>query len=153
MRYSLFIWRFRCHRRPAFVSSLLNSSKFLMFKVKCYCFVRTCPRTCIAAAFGGLSICTACFRMHEAYLLGRGGRSLRSMAVLSSRAQERRSHEKFTREARENERKSLPLQSPRGFSALARLYYQNRHATQAMICVSPIIHISLVICVSRVGIQ
>ena len=27
-----------------------------MFKVKCYCFVRTCPRTCIAAAFGGLSI-------------------------------------------------------------------------------------------------
>ena len=32
--------------------------------------------------------------------------SLRSMAVLSSRAQERRSHEKFPREARENERRS-----------------------------------------------
>ena len=32
--------------------------------------------------------------------------SLRSMAVLSSRAQERRSHEKFAREARENERRS-----------------------------------------------
>ena len=39
--------------------------------------------------------------------------------------QERRSHEKFAREARENDRRSreLPLQSPRGFSALARLYY------------------------------
>ena len=43
MKYSLFVWRFRCRRRPAFLSSLLNSSKFLMFKVKCYCFVRTCP--------------------------------------------------------------------------------------------------------------
>ena len=32
--------------------------------------------------------------------------SLRSMAVLSNRAQERRSHEKFAREARENERQS-----------------------------------------------
>ena len=32
--------------------------------------------------------------------------SLRSMAVLSSQAQERRSHEKFAREARENERQS-----------------------------------------------
>ena len=43
MKYSLFIWRFRCRRRTACVSSLLNSLKFLMFKVKCYCFVRTCP--------------------------------------------------------------------------------------------------------------
>ena len=69
--------------------------------------------------------------------------SLRSMAVLSSRAQERRSHEKFAREARENERRSreknkkllklLPLQSPRGFSALARLYYLVRPTKTAML--------------------
>ena len=50
---------------------------------------------------------------------------------------------KFVRKARENERRSreknklLPPQSPRGFSALARLYSlsapnQNRHATQAI---------------------
>ena len=52
---------------------------------------------------------------------------------------------KFVRKARENERRSreknklLPPQSPRGFCALARLYYywlsaptQNRHATQAI---------------------
>ena len=66
--------------------------------------------------------------------------SLRSMAVLSSQAQERRSHEKFAREARENERRSreknkklLPLQSPRGFSALARLYYLVRPTKTAML--------------------
>ena len=41
--------------------------------------------------------------------------SLRSMAVLSSQAQERQSHEK--------NKKLLPAQSPRDFSALARLYY------------------------------
>ena len=63
------------------------------------------------------------------------------MAVLSNRAQERRSHEKFAREARENERRSreknknklLPLQSPRGFSALARLYYLVRPTKTAML--------------------
>ena len=71
--------------------------------------------------------------------------SLRSMAVLSSRAQERRSHEKFAREARENERRSreknknrrffklLPPQSPRGFSALARLCYLVRPTKTAML--------------------
>ena len=66
--------------------------------------------------------------------------SLRSMAVLSSRAQERRGHEKFAREARENERRSreknkklFPLQSPRGFSALARLYYLVRPTKTAML--------------------
>ena len=48
-------------------------------------------------------------------------RSLRSMAALSSRAQERRSHEKFA------------LQSPRGFSALARLYYLVRPTKTAML--------------------
>ena len=47
--------------------------------------------------------------------------SLRSMAVLSSRAQERRS-----REIRARKIKLLPPQSPRGFSALARLYYLAR---------------------------
>ena len=45
--------------------------------------------------------------------------SLRSMAVLLSRAQERRSREIRARSARER----APPQSPRGFSALARLYY------------------------------
>ena len=58
--------------------------------------------------------------------------SLRSMAVLSSRAQERRSHEKFAREARENERRSRD-QSPRGFSALVRLYYLVRPTKTAML--------------------
>ena len=53
--------------------------------------------------------------------------SLRSMAVLSSRAQERRRHEKFAREARD------PPQSPRGFSALARLYYLVRPTKTAML--------------------
>ena len=42
--------------------------------------------------------------------------SLHSMAVLSSRAHERRSREK-------NKNQLLPPQSPRVFSALARLYY------------------------------
>ena len=65
--------------------------------------------------------------------------SMRSMAVLSSRAQERRSHEKFAREAPENERPSreknklLSLQPPRGFSALARLYYLVRPTKTAML--------------------
>ena len=58
--------------------------------------------------------------------------SLRSMAVLSSRAHERRSREIRARSARERAAKPrekeevfqlLPPQSPRGFSALARLYY------------------------------
>ena len=79
-------------------------------------------------------------------LLLLGESSLRSMAVLSSRAQERRSHEKFARKARENERRSreknklnklkfklLALQSPRGFSALARLYYLVRPTKTAML--------------------
>ena len=52
--------------------------------------------------------------------------SLRSMAVLSSRAQERRSREK-------NKNQLLPPQSPRGFSALARLYYLARPTKTAML--------------------
>ena len=56
--------------------------------------------------------------------------SLRSMAVLSSRAQERRSREI---RARSREKKLLPPQSPRGFSALARLYYLARPAKTAML--------------------
>ena len=43
---------------------------------------------------------------------------------------------KFAREARENERRSLkllPPQSPRGFSALARLYYLARPTKTAML--------------------
>ena len=44
---------------------------------------------------------------------------------------------KFGREARENERRSreklLPPQSPRGFSALARLYYVARPTKTAML--------------------
>ena len=69
--------------------------------------------------------------------------SLRSMAVLSNRAQERRSHEKFAREARENERRSreknkkvapAPISSrflcPRP-PLLLSSPNQNRHATQA----------------------
>ena len=59
------------------------------------------------------------------YVRNRG--SLRSMAVLSSRAHERRSCKK---------NKNRAPQSPRGFSALAPLLLpgarnQNRHATQA----------------------
>ena len=46
--------------------------------------------------------------------------SLRSMAVLLSRAQEGRSRE-------------IPPQSPRGFSALARLYYLARPTKTAML--------------------
>ena len=52
--------------------------------------------------------------------------SLRSMAVLSSRAHERPSREK-------NKNKLLPPQSPRGFSALARLYYLARPTKTAML--------------------
>ena len=55
--------------------------------------------------------------------------SPRSMAVLSSRAHWRRSREKNL----------LQPQSPRGFSALARLYYLARTTTTAMLrrlCVS-----------------
>ena len=55
------------------------------------------------------------------YVINMIENSLRSMAVLSSRAQERRSHEKFA------------LQSPRGFSALARLYYLVRPTKTAML--------------------
>ena len=50
--------------------------------------------------------------------------SLGSMAVLSSRAHERRSREK---------NKLLPPQSPRSFSALARLYYLARPTKTAML--------------------
>ena len=49
--------------------------------------------------------------------------SLRTMAVLSSRA-----HEQRSREIR-----ALPPQSPRGFSALARLYYLARPTKTAML--------------------
>ena len=63
--------------------------------------------------------------------------SLRSMAVLSSRAQERRSHEIRARSARERaakpREKLLPPQSPRRFSALARLYYLARPTKTAML--------------------
>ena len=48
------------------------------------------------------------------------------MAVLSNRAQERRSREK-------NKIKLLPPQSPRGFSVLARLYYLARPTKTAML--------------------
>ena len=72
--------------------------------------------------------------------------SLRSMAVLSSRAQGRRIHEKFAREARENERRSreknknqvapAPISSrflcPRPPLSLSSPN-QNRHATQATV--------------------
>ena len=62
--------------------------------------------------------------------------SLRSMAVLSSRAKAAKAA-KFARKARENERRSrekklLPPQSPRGFYALARLYYLARPTKTAM---------------------
>ena len=53
-------------------------------------------------------------------LLSHRSISLRSMAVLSSRAQERRSRE-------------IRPQSPRGFSALARLYYLARPTKTAML--------------------
>ena len=63
--------------------------------------------------------------------------SLRSMAVLSSRAQERRSREIRARSARERAAKPLekllPPQSPRGFSALARLYCLARPTKTAML--------------------
>ena len=63
--------------------------------------------------------------------------SLRSMAVLSSRAQERRSREIRARSARERgakpREKLLPPQSPRGFSALSRLYYLARPTKTAML--------------------
>ena len=66
--------------------------------------------------------------------------SLRSMAVLSSRAHERRSRgrrnlrAKHARTSGEAARKIklLPPQSPRGFSALARLYYLARPTKTAM---------------------
>ena len=57
--------------------------------------------------------------------------SLRSMAVLSSRAHERPSHEIHARSARE--RATKPPQCPRGFSALARLYYLARPTKTAML--------------------
>ena len=52
------------------------------------------------------------------------------MAVLSSRGQERRSREIRARGARERAAKP---QSPRGFSALARLYYLARPTKTAML--------------------
>ena len=60
------------------------------------------------------------------------------MAVLSSRAHEQRSREIRARSARERAArkikiKLLPLQSPRGFSALARLYYLARPTKTAML--------------------
>ena len=59
--------------------------------------------------------------------------SLRSMAVLSSRAQERRSREIRARSARERAEKMLPPQSLRGFSTVARLYYLVRPTKTAML--------------------
>ena len=59
--------------------------------------------------------------------------SLRSMAVLLSRAQERRSREIRARSARERAEKLLPPQSLRGFSTLARLYYLARPTKTAML--------------------
>ena len=67
--------------------------------------------------------------------------SLRSMAVLSSRAHERPSRgprnlrAKHTRTSGEAARKIklLPPQSPRGFSALARLYYLARPTKTAIL--------------------
>ena len=59
--------------------------------------------------------------------------SLRSMAVLSSRAQERRSREIGARSARERAEKMLPPQSLRGFSTVARLYYLARPTKTAML--------------------
>ena len=60
--------------------------------------------------------------------------SLRSMAVLLSRAEERRSREIRARErAAKPREKLLPPQSPRGFSALARLYYLARPTKTAML--------------------
>ena len=66
--------------------------------------------------------------------------SLRSMAVLSIRAQERRSREK--------NKELLPPQSPRGLSALARLYYLARPTKTAMLrrlsSLLLVVHINLV---------
>ena len=59
--------------------------------------------------------------------------SLRSMAVLSSRVQERRSREIRERSARERAEKLLPPHSLRGFSTLARLYYLARPTKTAML--------------------
>ena len=59
--------------------------------------------------------------------------SLRSMAVLSSRAQERRSREIRARSARERAEKMLPPRSLRGFSTVARLYYLVRPTKTAML--------------------
>ena len=63
--------------------------------------------------------------------------SLRSLVVLSSRAHKRRSREIRARSARERaakpREKLLPPQSPRGFSALARLYYLARPTKTAML--------------------
>ena len=67
--------------------------------------------------------------------------SLRSVVVLSSKAHERRSrgprnlraeHARTSGEAARN-KKLLPPQSPRGFSALARLYYLARPTKTAML--------------------
>ena len=63
------------------------------------------------------------------------------MAVLSSRRTAKPRAAKFARKARENERRSreknrdklLPPQSPRGFFALARLYYLARSTKTAML--------------------
>ena len=60
------------------------------------------------------------------------------MAVLSIAWRFCRVAAKFAREARENERQSrekklLPPQSPRGLSALARLYYLARPTKTAML--------------------
>ena len=57
--------------------------------------------------------------------------SLRSMAVLLSRAEERRSREIRARSREKN--KLLPPQSSPGFSALARLYYLARPTKTAML--------------------
>ena len=81
--------------------------------------------------------------------------SLRSMAVLSIRAQERRrprnSRAKRARTSGEAARKIktlLPPQSPRGFSALARLYYLARPTKTAMLrrlsSLLLVVHINLV---------
>ena len=55
------------------------------------------------------------------------------MAVLLSRAQERRSREIRARSARERAEKMLPPQSLRGFSTVARLYYLARPTKTAML--------------------
>ena len=67
----------------------------------------------LAGGFGQLFICSAIHQLDTWTLAPQKTHgtldprhSLRSMAVLSSRAQERRSHEKFARETRENKRRS-----------------------------------------------